>query len=648
MTEMKKQIKPYPLGAHRELDSIRFSFVSKKESCGIIFFDKITGKKIEKVPFRPDEKMGNVYCKYLQGIDVDAVSYQFYQDDEIIPDQHARGFAGSCRYGKVREEKDLKAVFLDNKFDWEGDKNPRLPYENSICYCMHVRGFTKHPSSQVTHKGTFMGIVEKIPYLKETGITTLELQPAYEFLEIPSCGEVKKESGYIASETSLELQEKRKKTNYWGYKKGYYYAPKAAYASGDDAAFELKSMVKELHKNNMEVIMQFYFPKDVNPGEIAEILRFWVLEYHIDGFHLLGENLPISLLAMDETLADTKLWHYYFDADAIYKKEEYPNYCNLAEYRDDYLYTMRKFLKSDEDMLNSALYQMRHIPEKIGRIHYMSNYYGLTLMDMVSYDHKHNEENGEDNRDGSDHNCSWNCGVEGATRKKKIISLRRRQLKNAMCMLMLTQSTPLIFMGDEFGNTQFGNNNPYCQDNKTTWLDWKELEKNKDLYSFWKAMVELRKAHPILHPEKELRIMDYIACGYPDLSYHGANAWRAQLESYNRHVGIMYCGKYAKKNRMEEDDFFYVAINMHWESHELALPRLPKEMEWKQLYSTDEESHMIKENGDVALNKGEETAVESVQNDLVRLIPGRSIAIFKSEEKQIFRQKGAAKKNRKK
>ena len=241
----------------------------------------------------------------------------------------------------------------------------------------------------------------------------------------------------------------------------------------------------------------------------------------------------------------------------------------------------------------------------------MSNYFGFTLMDMVSYDYKHNEENGQDNRDGNDYNASWNCGEEGITRKKKILALRYKQLKNAMCMLLLSQSTPLIFMGDEFGNTQYGNNNPYCQDNKTTWLDWRGLEKQQEIYAFWKQLVAIRKQYPILSPENELRIMDYLACGYPDLSYHGRNAWRPQLESYYRYVGMMYCGKYATKKDGKEDVFLYVGLNMHWEPHELALPKLPKGLKWVKLCATAEG---IKE-----------------KTELTRLIPERSVVVFKSE-----------------
>ncbi len=612
MTVQKMQIKPYPIGAHPESDSIRFSFVSRSASCGVILYDRKTGKKLKRLPFLPEEKMGNVYCKFVQGMDASTISYQFYQEDEIIPDEHARAFVGKPNYGRERQEKGLRAAFLSGEFDWQGTVNPKHPYGQCICYGMHVRGFTKHPSSQVVNKGTFLGIVEKIPYLKECGITTIELQPAYEFLEIPSKQELKREFAYMVSEEDVNAFGS-KKLNYWGYKKGYYYAPKAAYAAGEDASLEFKTLVRELHKNGMELVMQFYFPKEVKQGEIPEILRFWALEYHVDGFHLMGENIPITLLAQDEAMVDTKLWYEHFDMDAIYVKEETPEYRNLAVYTDDYCYTMRKYLKSDGDMLNAVLYQMRHIPEKAGKIHYMSNYNGFTMMDMVSYDQKHNEANGESNRDGNDYNCSWNCGEEGVTRKKKVLGLRRRQVKNAMSMLLLSQSTPLIFMGDEFGNTQFGNNNPYCQDNKTTWLDWREFEKNQELYQFWCKLVALRKEHPVLHPSGELRIMDYISCGYPDLSYHGPTAWRPQLESYSRHVGIMYCGKYARKDRNTEDDFFYVAMNMHWEPHELALPKLPKGMKWEVICTTGEDAEVQK------------------PEDTIRWIAGRSIVVFISK-----------------
>lgn len=633
MTEQNMQIKPYPLGAYCEGDGIRFAFVSTKQSCGILIYDKTSGKRLEKIPFDRKQKIGNVYVKYLTKYDPGEISYQFYEEDTIVPDGNAAVFTGRNGYGKERTVKDLKAGFLTEDFDWQDIPNPRIPYEDCICYLLHVRGFTKHSSSGVVHRGTFRGILEKLSYLQEIGITTVELQPAYEFLEIPSREERKKELPYLANEEDLDVLS-AKKLNYWGYKRGFYYAPKAAYAAGEDASAEFKELVREFHRQGMEIVMQFYFPREVAFSQIPAILRYWVLEYHVDGFHLMGENLPVELFAEDPLLADTKLWYYSFDTAVVYEKEEYPAYCNLACYQDDYLYTMRKFLKGDEGMVNAVLYQMRHIPDKMGRIHYMSNYYGMSLMDMVSYDRKHNEDNGENNRDGNDYNCSWNCGEEGKSRRKKVAALRLQQIKNALCMMMFSQSTPLIFMGDEFGNSQKGNNNPYCQDNTVTWLDWRNIERNAEIYSFFKQLVTIRKAHPILHQPKEPKIMDYIACGYPDLSYHGLNAWRPQTESYSRTVGFMYCGKYARVNRTEEDCFFYVAMNLHWEAHGFGLPRLPRGLKWKLLLSTDEAAAQTREEDSERepsmIEKSADGSAGDKSTEISCVVSARSILIFVS------------------
>lgn len=605
MTEGKIQIKPYPLGAHCEGDGIRFAFVSAKESCGVLIYEKKTGKQIDKVPFSPEQRVGNVHCAYISGYKASEISYQFYEDDMIVPDKNATTFVGKAVYGKERAEEELKAGFLTEEFDWQDDRNPHISYKDSLCYLLHVRGFTKHASSKVVNKGTFRGILEKMPYLQEIGITTVELQPAYEFLEIPSREERRRDMPYLAPDTDLDALPTGK-LNYWGYKNGYYYAPKAAYGV-ENASVEFKELVREFHKNGMEIIMQFYFPKEMSYGEIPAILRYWVLEYHVDGFHLMGENIPADMLAQDPILADTKLWYYGFDTNVINRDGDERRYDSVACYQDDYLYTMRRFLKGDEDMVRSVAHQMRHIPQGMGRIHFMSNYYGMTLMDMVSYDRKHNEDNGEGNRDGNDYNCSWNCGEEGKCRRKKVNDLRKRQIKNALCMMMFSQSTPLIFMGDEFGNSQNGNNNPYCQDNNITWLDWSLVQKNGDILTFWKELVALRRKHPVLHPTKEAQSMDYIACGYPDLSYHGQHAWRPQTESYSRYLGIMYCGKYAKVNEMEEDSFFYVSMNMYWEGQEIGLPKLPKGLKWSLLLTTCDD--------------------KSVEQDYV--VPPRSIMIFK-------------------
>ena len=272
---------------------------------------------------------------------------------------------------------------------------------------------------------------------------------------------------------------------------------------------------------------------------------------------------------------------------------------------------MRPFLKGDGCMLEKVQRRMRENPLKCGRINYFTNYNGFTMMDMVSYNDKHNEANGEDNRDGNPYNQSWNCGEEGPSKKRQVNALRSRQYKNAMSMLFLSQSTPLIFMGDEFGNSQKGNNNPYCQDNEITWLNWKDKEKHKELYQFTEKIIALRKAHPILHNRKELRLMDYYAYGYPDLSYHGAEAWLAAKGSNDRQIGMLYCGKYAKINKRFDDDFFYVALNMHWEPKELALPKLPKGMTWELCYTTGSEPELC---------------------EMVLKVPPRTVAVYQSKK----------------
>lgn len=581
---MIKRMNPYPLGARREAGGICFSFVSVTADCGIVLYDALTGKERQRIPFTEEDRTGEIYCKLVENIRPEQVVYQFYQADRLVPDEHGRVFPGKLPYGKERAGEELRAGFLPECYDWEDDKCPALPYDRTVMYCMHVRGFTRHASSKVMNRGTFAGIREKLPYLKEIGVTTLELQPAYEFLELEKVEAPPQGAPCIQPENRV---------NYWGYKRGFYYAPKQAYAASEDAATEFRDLVKELHRNGMELVMQFYFPEQIDRNDISDILRFWALEYHVDGFHLLGTELPIELLAADPLLADKKFMYYGINAEAVYGRDRMPQYPHLAEYNDSFLYEMRRFLKGDENMMNSVLKNMRYIPARAGVVHYLTNYYGFTLADLVSYDRKHNEGNGEENRDGNDYNCSWNCGEEGTAKSRKVRQLRIRQMKNAICLLLLSQGTPLIFMGDEFGNSQKGNNNPWCQDNAIGWLDWGKQEKNRELLEFWKQLAAFRREHPILHPARELRLMDSLSCDYPDLSYHGESAWRPQTEHHSRSIGMMLCGKYARNDKGQEDDFLYIAINMHWERHSLALPRLPKNMRWELVLTTAEDNALL-------------------------------------------------------
>lgn len=576
--------KPYPLGVNTECDVTYFSVVMKDgKDCGIILYDKKTGKE-KKIPFGVQNKFGSIYSMAIKDLDIERYAYNFYDGEAVFTDPYAKVIHGHEKWGK--QEAMLKGGFPSEDYSWEGDKPLRIPYEDSIFYCLNVRAFTKHKSSGVDHKGTFRGIIEKIPYLKELGITALELMPAYEFSEV----EYERIPMSLTAESirsqCLERENIPEKYNCWGYKEGYYFAPKAAFGADKNVAAEFKDMVKELHKNQIEVIMQFYFPNTVKQGRILDVVKYWVLEYHIDGVHLKGERIPLHVIGTEPLLTDTKLLYHNFPYEQIYEKNEIPKFRNLASYTDEYMYTLRRFLKGDANVLGSFLELQKKNPAQYGTVNYATNYFGFTLADMVSYDGKHNEANGENNTDGNDYNCTWNCGVEGNSRKKNIVELRKRQMKNALTMLFMSQGTPLIYSGDEFGNSRFGNNNPYCQDNDTGWVKWNRNKLGDAVFSYVKDLIKLKKEHPILRKPDELKILDYIGCGYPDLSYHGEEAWRPDLNGYSRHAGAMYCGCYAKNRQGQEDNFFYIAYNMHWISHTFALPKLPKGMEWYLLADT--------------------------------------------------------------
>ena len=610
MTKIKEETQlqrgcPYPRGVSRTGSGINIAFPFSGEDCGIIIYDTHK-KKLQQTDLSKAPQAGQLRIARIPWEKREELLYQLYDQGKIIEDPYMKAYIGHERFGIRTEPEELFGRLSGEAFDWGEDQNPLLPYSDCILYCMHVRGFTRHSSSGVKKRGSFAGVQEKIPYLKELGVTTLELMPIYELQE-------RQEQGLL---------------NYWGYQKGLYYAPRNAYAASHCADRELKELVKELHDNGMELVLQFYFPDSVHQSEMLSVLKYWKWEYHIDGFHLKGNKIPLLMLAQEEELSDTKLFYYDFPVDEIYSIERH-GFRNLASYKDDYMYLMRRFLKGDSDMLPQVLKAMRQQPPRQGQINYFSNYYGFTLADMVTYERKHNEANGEDNRDGNNYNHTWNCGVEGRSRKKAVISLREKQLRNALCMLFFSQGTPLLFMGDEFENSQNGNNNPYGQDNEISWLDWNNCEKHKEMLSYVKTLIRLRREHPILHQETELKLMDYRSCGYPDLSYHADKAWQPDLNNYSRHIGMMYCGQYAEKQGEDPDTFLYVAMNMHWEKHTFALPKLPKGLKWNLLTDTREWKFF----------EGENRLSDQQTNDVTE----RSIQIYISRKEAGSKETGRQK-----
>lgn len=584
----------YPLGVCFVPEGLHISAVCGRDAeYGILLFDK-KHKEGVKIPFLPESRRGNICAMVLEGYQDRSCSYLFYRDEELFQDPYAMALVDERKYG---EKKDMpsRCMVYESAYEWEGDKAPAYPYEESFIYMLHVRGFTKHRSSGVRAKGTYAGITEKIPYMKELGVTAILLMPTYEFNEV-----LEKEKQPLSMEQAIsaykELPQEEDtgtRINYWGYQEGLYFAPKYAYAHSKDAVTEFKDMVKALHKNGIEVMMQFYFPPATDHMKMLSVLRFWVLEYHIDGFHLMGVDIPVQMLCKDPLLAETKLFgeknaaFFSHTENHTGKRKKEDEYRNFGVMNEAFLYDIRKLLKGDAGMINSLIRLNRENTTDKGIVNYIAKQDGFRLFDLVSYDKKHNEANGEDNQDGNPYNYSWNCGIEGKTRKKNILKLRLRQMKNAMTYLMLSQGTPLIYSGDEFANSQEGNNNPYCQDNAVCWIKWNQDGIGAELLEYTKELFRFRKEHMIFHMKTPLRGMDYLSCGYPDISFHGKEAWRPDTGAESRSIGILYCERYAKPEENPDDSFFYIGINMHWEPYMFGLPQMPKGKEWVRLFSTN-------------------------------------------------------------
>lgn len=616
-----KDRKAYPLGLIHVDGGIHVSVTAEAKSCNFVLFGTSPEAEPVRIPFPEEGKVGNVWGMTLLGKGLERFEYAFEADGRLFSDPYGAAFTGQEEWGNPEQaHKLLHSPIREDEFDWEGDRPLQLPYEQCIVYRIHVRGFTRHSSSGVKNKGTFRGIVEKIPYMKELGITTLEIMPAAEFSEILMTSSPGSPAG---------TEKPTGRVNYWGYGPAFNGAPKASYAGKKRRPdTEFKNLVKELHRAGIELVAELFFTGKEPPVFVLDMVRRWVQEYHVDGIHLTG-NVPVSLLALDPYLAGTKLWTLSWDG-----VEKIPGVKRcLGEYNDGFLIDMRRVLKGDEGQMNALAYRSRRNPADYGVIHYLAGTNGFTLMDLVCYEQKHNEDNGEHNQDGSDYNYSWNCGVEGPVRKKKVVELRRQQLRNGLLLLFLSQGTPLFMAGDEFGNSQNGNNNAYCQDNPISWLNWNQKKTNKDLVDFVKAAIRFRKNHSVFCQSREPRMMDYQSCGFPDVSYHGTKAWFPEFDHFRRQLGILYCGEYGKKPDGTKDDYFFVAYNMHWEPHEFALPHLPKGMGWHVAFDTGDGVH----NG--YFEPGQEP---EIQNQKRKMVAGRTILVLigkKLEKRELEQEK---------
>lgn len=473
------------------------------------------------------------------------------------------------------------AIVVD-EFYWNYDQPLNTPLADTVIYEMHVRGFTMHPSSAVTQPGTFAGLTEKIPYLKDLGVTAVELLPVHEY-------DVDSAPGGL--------------TNFWGYQPLAFFAPHSGYAPDGNAAIEFKKMVRAFHEAGIEIILDvvfnhtaegaltgidnsIYYLLDPATGRyldysgtgntlncnhpvvrdmIRSCLRYWVMEMHVDGFRfdlasILGRgqdgsvllNPPLlESLAHDPILGETKLIAEAWDAAGLYQVGKFPAWGRWAEWNGRYRDDVRRFVRGDDGMVPVLAQRLSGSPdlyasserEPYHSINFITCHDGFTLADLVSYERKHNLANLENNRDGADENFSANYGVEGATTDPEILALRDRQMKNFLALLLVSHGVPMLLAGDEFARTQRGNNNAYCQDNEISWLDWNEAERNAELLEFTKRLLRFRAKHPILRRRRfsgeDVRVTWHgVTLDQPDWSWH-SRSLAMRIDGVNDHVYVI-------------------------------------------------------------------------------------------------------------
>ncbi|MDM8529889.1 glycogen debranching protein GlgX [Anaerolineales bacterium HSG25] len=651
---------PYPFGATLVPGGgINFSIFSSQASrCTLVIFEKEGQEPLVEIPFPEEFRVGHVFAMVVFGLDPEDIEYGYRMDglysphaghrfdySKILLDPYARAIGGQETWGLLPRDNEVyrhRAQIVPSDFDWEADRLLEIPIEELIIYEMHVRGFTQHPSSGVKHPGTFAAIREKIPYFKQLGINCIELMPIFEFDEL--------ENHFVNPQTGQGL------INYWGYSTVGFFAPKAGYAASGRLGMqvdELKALVKELHKNGIEIMLDVVFNHTGEGDEqgetisfrgidnktyymltpdghyfnfsgtgntmncnnpvvrnlVLDCLRYWVAEYHIDGFrfdlasilgrdplgHPLANPPLIEALAYDPILAKCKLIAEAWDAGGLYQVGSFPAYDRWGEWNGKYRDAIRRFLRGDEDHVGEMVQRIQGSPDLYpergpqASVNFVTAHDGFTLLDLYSYNEKHNQANGEDGRDGANDNYSWNCGHEGESNDKGINQLRRQQVRNAVALLMVSQGVPMILMGDEMGRTQHGNNNTYCQDVDWNWLDWSLLEKNQDIFRFFKNCIAFRKAHPVLRNNDHFQNKDYVGSGYNDVTWHGIKAWVPNWDAGSRTFGFMLCGEHAHHGS-KPDDYIYVFANAHWEDHQVELPHPPEGQLWHLFANTGTKS----------------------------------------------------------
>lgn len=539
---------------------------------------------------------------------VDFAEYDFERDGEVFADPYSLILSGNFFFG----EKPPAYRSLAGAADIYGAE----PYPDSVCrhpeysdliiYKLHVRGFTAHESSGVRDKGTFKGVKQKLGYIAGLGFNAILLMPCYEFNE------------------HMKPEYNRKNTiNFWGYgAEGFYFAPKASYAAEPGRCREeFADMVRSAHDKGIEVLMEMDFAPGTPDIMMLEALRYWHLVYHVDGFRLMNADILDRLMASDPMLSGCRILAGSWSSECKKLRS------GLAECNDGFMNLARRFLKSDEGTVQDFAYALRNSGDAAARINYLADHDGFTVRDMYTYDARHNEANGEDNRDGREINYSWNCGAEGTTGNRQIIKLREKMIRNAFTVLMTAQGTPMVMAGDEFGYSHAGNNNPYCQDNADGYVIWDKSVRAKELKKFVEGLIGLRKAHRCFSNSEGLKGTDYVYKGYPDISFHGTKAWYPDYSYCSRTLGMLLNGEYALRDKRFPDDSFFVAYNMHWEEHEFDLP-IDAGEGFELILCTD--------------------SAVSYSNGKTCAVPARSIAVFRLKRTEEKPENGTGRRNTKK
>lgn len=582
----------------------------------LCLYEMIEGQvgKEHQILLTPALAIGNVYSVMVEGFDWANTAYLFMLDGTYVVDPYAQRIIGREVWNdELRWQKKYRVYggFSTESYQWKHDNCDRLASENTMIYKLHMRGYTMNHGMRQEKQGSYLGVLDHLQQLQKLGITTLEFQPIYEFEEMIYDTKQRVTSN---REVTMERQESHK-VNYWGYGDGNYFAPKASYFGGNDPINAMKSMVDAIHEQQMECIMEISFSNEYFKEYMIQALRFWVREFHIDGFHLVGINFPMESILDDPYLAATRLYAEQFPQEALEREKRNVDK-RLFIYNDEFLYALRKLENHMDGNLEQLFNQMRRQNVSYGFVNYAANTTGFTLYDSFAYGEKHNEDNGEENADGNNYNCSCNYGIEGTTRNKEIEQMRYQQMRNAFATLLISQGTPLILAGDERGNSQQGNNNPYCQDNTVGWVQYGRSKRALGLEQFVMEMSQFRRAHPMLHTTQPVRMNDYQHMGCPDVSLHGEEPWIGGIGPEKRCIGIMYAGAYEHTGEKQD---IYIALNYQYEASTLALPKLTGQKRWCLIMNTAMD--------DGAFAK----RMIALENQQTIEVPGQSISILLGE-----------------